>query len=45
MMQKDVEVPVDEETYWILTFLSDYGLWFILAIALVVVVMYKKFKD
>lgn len=45
MMQKDIEVPVKDETYWILTFLSDYGLWFLLAVALIIVVLYKKHKD
>ena len=37
-------VPVNEETYWILTFLSGYGFWLLLAIALIAVVLYKKFK-
>lgn len=40
MIQKDV--PVEEETYWILTFLSDYGFWILLAIALVIVVLVKR---
>lgn len=38
------DVPVNEETYGILTFLSGYGFWLLLAIVLVVVVLYKKFK-
>ena len=38
------EVPVSEETFDILRFLSGYGFWMLLAIALVAVVLYKKFK-
>lgn len=41
-MQNDV--PVSEETYTILSFLSGMGLWLILALALIGVVLYKKFK-
>lgn len=36
------DVPVDEETYWILTLLSGYGWWFLLAIAVIAVAIYKK---
>ena len=43
MIQQDV--PIDEEAYWVLTFLSNYGIWFILAVVLIVVVLYKKSKD
>ncbi|CAM4104110.1 hypothetical protein [Gillisia limnaea] len=42
MTQNDV--PVSEETYTILSFLSGMGLWLILALALIGVVLYKKFK-
>jgi len=42
MMQPDV--PVSEDTYNILSFLSGMGLWLILAIALIGVFIYKKFK-
>lgn len=38
------EVPISEETFDILRFLSGSGFWLFLAIALVVVVLYKKFK-
>lgn len=41
-MQQDV--PISDETYGILTFLSGYGFWLLLAIALIAVVLYKKFK-
>lgn len=37
------EVPIDEETFDILRFLSGYGWWLLVAIALVAVVLYKKF--
>lgn len=37
-------VPINEEAYGILTFLSGYGFWLLLAIALIAVVLYKKFK-
>ncbi|WP_424492678.1 hypothetical protein [Salinimicrobium sp. GXAS 041] len=42
-MQQD-DVPVNEETFELLTFLSGYGFWLLLAIALIAVVFYKKFK-
>ena len=42
MIQNDV--PVSEETYTIFSFLSGMGLWLILALALIGVVLYKKFK-
>lgn len=42
MMQENV--PINEETFDILTFLSGYGFWLLLAIALVVLVIYKKMK-
>lgn len=42
MIQADV--PVEEETYWFFTFLSGYGFWSLLAIALIVVVLYKKYR-
>jgi hypothetical protein len=37
-------VPVSEETFDLLRFLSGYGFWLILAIALIAVVAYKKFR-
>lgn len=42
MIQNDT--PISEETYTIFSFLSGMGLWLILAIALIGVVLYKKFK-
>ncbi len=38
------DVPVNDDTFEILTFLSGYGFWLLLAIALVAVVLYKKFR-
>lgn len=38
------EVPVNEDTFEILTFLSGMGFWLLLAIVLIAVVLYKKFK-
>ena len=42
MTQNDV--PVSESTYDIFTFLSGMGFWILVAIALIAVVLYKKFK-
>ena len=42
MVQQDV--PVSDETYTIFSLLSGMGMWLILAIALIGVVLYKKFK-
>lgn len=42
MVQNDV--PVSEETYTIFSFLSGMGFWLLLAVALIVVVLYKKFR-
>lgn len=42
MMQD--EVPVSEETFDILRFLSGYGFWLLLAVLLIVVVLIKKFR-
>lgn len=36
--------PVDEETFGVLSFISGTGFWLLIAVALVVVVLYKKFK-
>lgn len=41
-MQKDL--PVNEETFDLLRFLSGYGWWLIIALLLVAVVLYKKFR-
>ena len=41
-MQKDL--PINEETFDLLRFLSGYGWWLLIAILLVVVLLYKKFK-
>ncbi|MCX2839509.1 hypothetical protein OQ279_15280 [Salinimicrobium sp. MT39] len=41
-MQEDL--PVNEETFDLLRFLSGYGFWLLLAILLIVVVLYKKFR-
>lgn len=38
------QAPVNEDTFEILTFLSGMGFWLILAILLVGVVLYRKFK-
>ena len=38
------EIPVSEDTYNILSFLSGMGMWLILAIALIGVFIYKKFR-
>jgi len=38
------EVPVSESTYDVFTFLSGMGFWILVAIALIAVVLYKKFK-
>ncbi|ADF50618.1 MULTISPECIES: hypothetical protein [Zunongwangia] len=37
-------LPENEETFEILSFLSGYGFWMILAIILVILVLYKKFR-
>jgi hypothetical protein len=42
MMQNDV--PVSEEAFDIMRFLSGYGFWLLIALLLVVVVLYKKFR-
>jgi hypothetical protein len=41
-MQEDL--PVSEETFDLLRFLSGYGWWLLIALLLVVVVLYKKFR-
>ena len=38
------EVPVSETTYDIFTFLSGMGFWILVALALIGVFIYKKFK-
>jgi len=38
------EVPVSESTYDVFTFLSGMGFWILVAIALIAVVLYKKFE-
>tara|TARA_R100000935_G_scaffold14464_2_gene28962 strand:- start:2681 stop:2812 length:132 start_codon:yes stop_codon:yes gene_type:complete len=38
------EVPVSETTYDVFTFLSGMGFWILVAIALIGVFVYKKFK-
>lgn len=37
-------LPVNEETFDLLRFLSGYGWWLLIAILLVIVVLYKKFR-
>jgi hypothetical protein len=37
-------LPVNEETFDLLRFLSGYGWWLLIALLLVVVVLYKKFR-
>lgn len=41
-MQTDV--PIDEKTFDILRFLSGYGWWFLLAVALIILFVYKRIK-
>ena len=38
------EAPVNDDAFEILTFLSGMGFWLLLAIVLIVLVLYKKFK-
>lgn len=42
MMQD--EVPVSEDAFDIMRFLSGYGFWLLFAILLIVVVAFKKFR-
>lgn len=42
-MQTDL--PIDEEAFDVLKFLSGYGWWFLLAVALIVVFLIKKFRN
>lgn len=42
-MQK--EVPIDDQTFDLLRFLSGHGWWLLIAIALVFLVIYKKVKN
>jgi hypothetical protein len=42
MVQDDI--PVSEDTYTIFSYLSGMGLWLIIAVFLIIVVLYKKFK-
>lgn len=42
-MQKDV--PIDDQTFDLLRFLSGHGWWLLIAIALVFLFIYKKVKD
>ncbi len=37
-------LPVNEETFDLLRFLSGYGFWLLIAILLIVVVLFKKFR-
>ena len=37
-------LPENQETFEILSFFSGYGFWMVLAIVLVILVLYKKFK-
>ncbi len=39
------KVPIDEETFDILRFLSGYGWWLLLALALIAVFLVKKFRN
>lgn len=39
------EIPINEETFDILKFLSGQGMWLLIGLAVVVVVVYKKFRD
>ena len=41
-MQK--EVPLNDDAFDVLSFLSGYGFWLLLAVALVILVVYKKLK-
>lgn len=42
MMQN--EVPVSEEAFDLMRFLSGYGFWLLIAVLLIVVVLVKKFR-
>lgn len=42
MSQSDL--PVNEETFDLMRFLSGYGFWLLIAILLIVVVLVKKFR-
>lgn len=42
MMQN--EVPVSEDAFDIMRFLSGYGFWLLIAILLIAVVAFKKFR-
>lgn len=35
---------MEQEDYGILSFLSGYGFWLLIALALVILVLYKRFK-
>ena len=39
-----IDAPVSEESYDFFTFMSGMGFWLLLAVALIVLVLYKKFK-
>lgn len=39
------DIPVSEDTFDILSFLSGQGMWLLIGLAVVVVVVYEKFKD
>lgn len=38
------EVPVNEETFDLLRFLSGYGFWLLVVILLIIVLLIKKFR-
>ncbi|WP_255702617.1 hypothetical protein [Antarcticibacterium sp. 1MA-6-2] len=38
------DIPVSEDTYDVFRFLSGMGIWLILAVVLIAVFLYKKFK-
>lgn len=42
MVQDDI--PVSDDTYTIFSYLSGMGLWLIIALVLIGVVLYKKFR-
>lgn len=43
MMREDV--PIDDQTFEVLRFLSGHGWWLLIAIALVFLFIYKKTKQ
>lgn len=45
MIFLQTDIPVEEETYTIFRYLSGMGLWAIIAVALIAVFIYYKYKN